>query len=120
MCGSNKFSQRGEKCEETKGSNFKFQNGGGGSFPKSPPIVPQMETEYNFPNQGNNCFFFNEYKSADLVYFSEKQETISIHVLGHIVQQKREICSHIILIKEQQNRTVEIMLQNDQKRDLKA
>ena len=79
-----------------------------------------METEYNFPNQGNNCFFFNEYKSADLVYFSEKQETISIHVLGHIVQQKREICSHIILIKEQEHRTVEIMLQNDQKRDLKA
>ena len=119
MRGSNKFSQKGEKCEETKGSNFKFQNGGGG-FPKSPPIVPQMETEYNFPIQGKNCFSFNEYKSVDLVYFSDKQETISIHVLGHIVQQKREICSHIIHIKDQEHRTVEIMLQNDQRRDLKA
>ena len=82
MRGSNKFSQKGEQCEETKGSNFKFQNGGGGSFPKSPPIVPQMETEYNFPLQGKNCFFPSMNSNQQIWHIFLRNRKLFLYMFG--------------------------------------
>ena len=104
------FPKRESSVRRQKGPTFNFKMGGGGLSQNPRLLYHKWKLNTISQFREKNFFSFNAFKSTDLAYFSEKQETISIHVLGHTVQQKREICSHIILFKDQEHRTVEIML----------